>query len=82
MLGIHHEKGQVWLRRTILRASPRYSVAPPQIHSLIKPSQIAVYPQADITAHSFNQAFSIAVYPHNCRSQIAPLQLRLQTPPP
>ena len=38
----------VWLRWTILRASPRYSVVPPQIHSLIKPSQIAVYPQIHI----------------------------------
>jgi len=38
----------VWLHWTILRASPRYSVAPPQIHPLIKPSQIAVYPQIRI----------------------------------
>ena len=44
MLGIHLEKGQVWLRWTNLRVSPRYIVAPPQILSLIKPSQIAVYP--------------------------------------
>jgi len=44
MLSIHHEEGQVWLRCLYLRASPRYICRHTHIR-LIKPSQIAVYPQ-------------------------------------
>ena len=47
MLCIHLEEGQVWLRWTILRASPSYIVAPP-LAPINQAFSIAVYPHCHI----------------------------------